>query len=121
MLGAPETIKTGPVQAAQIPEPAAQDGWKSDSSARMVCGEAERLAKMFGKSCSKQPMPFGGIFYLIEQGRSEISCHWVALPPETVLSPEAFSLHYGSGSAEWHQNFVEKLRNRMHGLSIFEG
>ena len=37
------------------------------------------------------------------------------------LSPEALSLHYGNGSAEWHQEFVGKLRNGNHGLSIFEG
>ena len=37
------------------------------------------------------------------------------------LKPDALALHYGSGSGEWHQDFVGKLRERTNGLSIFEG
>ena len=83
--------------------------------------EAERLASQFSKSYRKPAAPSGGTFYLIEQDRFDISCQTVTLPPGTILSSEAFSLHYGSGSGEWHQDFVGKLRERIHGLSIFEG
>ena len=83
--------------------------------------EAERLARRFSKDYSKPPKPFGGTFHLIEQNKAEIRCQEVSLPPATILSPEAFSLHYGSGGAEWHQVFITKLRSGTHGLSIFEG
>ena len=50
-----------------------------------------------------------------------INCHTVTLSPDTILDPETLSLHYGSSAGEWHQDFVGKLRERNHGLSIFEG
>jgi len=83
--------------------------------------EAERLVTQFSKTYVKPPAPSGGTFYLIQQDRFEIKCQIVTLSPDTILSPEALSLHYGSGSGEWHQDFVGKLRERNHGLSIFEG
>ena len=83
--------------------------------------EVERLVTQFSKTYLKPPTRAGGDFHLIEQGRNDISCHTVTLPPDTILSPEAISLHYGSGGGEWHQDFVGKLRERIHGLSIFEG
>jgi hypothetical protein len=83
--------------------------------------EAERLVAQFSKTYLKPATPSGGTFHLIEQARDHINCETVTLPPDTILSSEALSLHYGSGSAEWHQGFVEKLRGRIHGLSIFEG
>jgi hypothetical protein len=83
--------------------------------------EAERLVAQISKTCLKSPAPTGGTFYLIKQGRYEIECETVTLPLATILNAEAFSLHYGSGSAEWHQDFVGKLHQRIHGLSIFEG
>ena len=86
-----------------------------------TAAKAERLATEFGKTYFKQPAPCGGTFYLIEQGRHEISCHSVTLPPETILAPDALNLNYGSGSLKWHQDFVRKLNNGRAGLSIFEG
>ena len=83
--------------------------------------EAERLVTQFSKACLKSATPSGGDFCLIEQGREHIKCQTVTLPPETILKPEALSLHYGSGSGEWHQSFIGKLRERTNGLSIFEG
>ena len=83
--------------------------------------EAESLVAQFSEAYLKPPTPSGGTFYLIEQGQLEIGCQTVTLPPETILTPEALSLHYGIGSREWHKDFVEKLRKRNHGLSIFEG
>ena len=83
--------------------------------------EAERLVAQFSKTCLKSPAPTGGTFYLIKHGRYDIECEPVTLPLATILNAEAFSLHYGSGSAEWHQDFVGKLRQRIHGLAIFEG
>lgn len=83
--------------------------------------DAERLVTQFSKTYLKAPTPAGGEFRLIQQDRNEISCHCVSLPPETILTTEALNLHYGSGSAEWHQHFVGKLRERIHGLAIFEG
>jgi hypothetical protein len=83
--------------------------------------EAERLVAQISKTCLKSPAPTGGTFYLIKQGRYDIECETVTLPLATILNAEAFSLHYGSESAQWHQDFVGKLRQRIHGLAIFEG
>jgi hypothetical protein len=83
--------------------------------------EAERLVTQFSKAYLKPSAPSGGIFYLIQQDRYDIKCQIVTLSPETILSAEALSLHYGSGIGEWHQDFAGKLRERNHGLSIFEG
>jgi hypothetical protein len=83
--------------------------------------EAERLVAQLSKTCLKSPAPTGGTFYLIKQGRYDIECETVTLPLATILNEEAFSLHYGSDSAQWHQDFVGKLRQRIHGLAIFEG
>ena len=83
--------------------------------------EAERLVAQISKTCLKSPAPTGGTFYLIKQGRYDIECETVTLPLATILKTEAFSLHYGSDSTQWHQDFVGKLLDRNHGLSIFEG
>ena len=83
--------------------------------------DAERLVTQFSKTYLKPLTPTGGEFHLIQQDRFDISCRTVSLSSDTILTAEALSLHYGSGSGEWHQNFVEKLRERIHGLSIFEG
>jgi ATPase family associated with various cellular activities (AAA) len=83
--------------------------------------EAEQLVRRFSKAYHKPPAACGGTFYLIEQGRQEITCQTVTLPPATILSAESLSLHYGPGSDEWHRGFVEKLNHRANGLSIFEG
>jgi SpoVK/Ycf46/Vps4 family AAA+-type ATPase len=82
---------------------------------------AERLVKEFTKAYASPPAPSGGVFYLIEQRQNDIDCHTVTLPPTTILSAASLCLHYGSGIKEWHQAFVEKLRVRSNGLSIFEG
>ncbi|MCF7787058.1 MAG: ATP-binding protein [Prosthecobacter sp.] len=82
--------------------------------------EAERLVAKFGASYSKPPAPKGGSFYLIRTGR-EISRELVQLGTETILGDEVFSLHYGQGSYEWHEDFIAKLRSSSHGLTIFEG
>jgi ATPase family associated with various cellular activities (AAA) len=83
--------------------------------------EAERLVTQFSRTYTKSPVPSGGVFNLIAQVGEEIRCHTVSLPPDTILSTEALSLHYGAGSGEWHQEFTEKLHEKTHGLSIFEG
>jgi hypothetical protein len=83
--------------------------------------EAERLVTWFSKTYCKPPAPAGGVFNMIAEGRFGLDCQAVPLPPGTILSAEALSLRYGSGSGEWHQDFTEKLRERTHGLSIFEG
>jgi ATPase family associated with various cellular activities (AAA) len=82
--------------------------------------EAERLVTKFSECYRKPPTPRGGCFYLIRTGR-EISRELVLLGTETILTDEVFSLHYGQGSWEWHQDFIAKLRRSSHGLSIFEG
>jgi hypothetical protein len=84
---------------------------------------AERLVTRFSKAYSKPKpsTPSGGVFYLIQQDGDNIRCKEVSLSSDTILKPEALSLHYGSGSGEWHQSFIEKLRERIYGLSIFEG
>ena len=83
--------------------------------------DAERLVTQFSKTYLKPVTPAGGEFHLIQQDSSDINCHAVSLPPDTILSDESLSLHYGSGSGEWHQDFVGKLCESTHGLSIFEG
>jgi hypothetical protein len=83
---------------------------------------AERLVTQFSKAYSKpKATTSGGMFYLIQQDGDNIRCKEVSLSPDTILKPEALNLHYGSGSGEWHQSFIEKLRERIYGLSIFEG
>ena len=85
--------------------------------------EAERLAKNFGKAYALPPAKpdDGGDYYLIRMEAAEIKCHQVPLPATTLLTPEKFALHYGTGSEAWHQIFVEKLRAKDRGLTIFEG
>lgn len=83
-------------------------------------GEAEALANRFHQSYSKPPAPRAGCFYLIRTGR-EISRELVLLGTETILNEHVFSLHYGKGSWEWHEDFITRLRGSSHGLSIFEG
>jgi hypothetical protein len=85
--------------------------------------EAEQLVTKFSQKYRK-PMPptsDGGIYYLIQQDGDNIKTKEVSLSSDTVLKPEALALHYGSGSREWHQSFMEKLCKRTNGLSIFEG
>ena len=84
-------------------------------------GEAERLVAQFARVYTKPITPFGGAFYLIQQDGGSIKCQEVTLSPDTILSPETLSLHYGTGSGEWHQGFLTKLREKVNGLSIFEG
>ena len=84
--------------------------------------EAERLVMRFNKTYLMPPTPSGGDFCLIEQAElGLIGCRKITLPSDTILSAEAFRLHYGNGSGEWHQDYIEKLSARNHGLSIFEG
>jgi hypothetical protein len=82
--------------------------------------EAERLVTKFSETYHKPPVPNGGSFYLITTGK-EISIETVPLGAETLLGDEAFTLHYGDGSREWHLDFTGKVRASNHGLSIFEG
>ncbi len=82
--------------------------------------DAERLVSQFSENYSKPPAPRGGCFYLIRTGR-EISRELVMLGTETILDEHIFSLHYGNGSWEWHEDFIKRLRGSSHGLSIFEG
>lgn len=85
--------------------------------------EADRLVAQFGKKYSK-PKPAaaaGGIFHLIQFDGDNIRTKEVALSNDTILKPEAISLHYGSGGSEWHQKFVKKLHDKNNGLSILEG
>jgi hypothetical protein len=83
--------------------------------------EAESIVSQFSKTYCKPTAPSGGDFHLIQQDGSSINCHTVSLPPETILSDETLNLHYGSGSGEWHEDFVRKLEERINGLSILEG
>lgn len=88
-----------------------------------TAAEAERLVTDFsGKYHKPKPLvPTGGTFHLIQLDGRSIETKAVTLSVETILKPEAFDLHYGSGSTEWHQNYIVQLRDRANGLSIFEG
>ena len=83
--------------------------------------EAERLINEFSKKYHTPKPATGGIFHLIQFSENGIRTREVTLSIETILKPEAFSLHYGSGSGEWHQGYVKKLHGRTNGLTIFEG
>jgi hypothetical protein len=85
--------------------------------------EAEGLAKEFAKAYSKPSAKSdaGGDFYLMQIETSDIKCHKVTLPPDTILTEETLDFHYGAGSHAWHQGFVEKLRLKDRGLTLFEG
>ena len=86
--------------------------------------EAERLVSEFSKKYQSPKSASGGIFYLIqfsEKSENSIRTKEVTLSLETILKPEAFSLHYGTGSGEWHQGYVKKLHGKTNGLTIFEG
>ncbi len=84
--------------------------------------EAEALAIKFATTC-KQPAKsdVGGDYHLIQADASEITCHKVSLPLDTILTSETINFHYGSGSDVWHQGFMEKLRAKDRGLTLFEG
>ena len=85
--------------------------------------EAEWLVTQFSQKY-RSPMPAasaGGVFYLIQQVGDSIRTKEVSLSPDTVLTPELLALHYGSDSAEWHQGFMARLRERANGLSVLEG
>jgi hypothetical protein len=85
--------------------------------------EAEQLVLQFSQKYRKPAPPAlnSGTFHLIQQDDDKIKTREVPLSPDTVLKPEALALRYGSGSQEWHQNFIEQLRGRKCGLSILEG
>ena len=84
--------------------------------------EAERIVRDFTAAYGNIKTPGGGSFQLIRKEQyNEIKCENVDLAPETVLSEEAFALHYPADSGDWHRGFVEKLIGRKNGLSILEG
>lgn len=83
--------------------------------------EAEQIVDWFKTRYGKPPQPSGGSFHLIRQGPSEISLEIVPLPADTILDPDTFRLHYGTETAQWQEGFLENLRTRNHGISIFEG
>ena len=85
--------------------------------------EAESLVKNFAEAYSKVVVKAatGGEFNLIQMEGSEIKCHKIKLPASTLLTSEALKAHYGTGSEDWHEGLVKKLRARDRGLCIFEG
>jgi hypothetical protein len=87
----------------------------------LTAAEAERLAKWFEeKYAAPAPQKKEGTFHLIEL-HHDIDSREVPLSSKTFLSDEAFVLHYGTGSREWHDDFITRLRDKPNGLSIFEG
>jgi hypothetical protein len=64
--------------------------------------------------------PSGGFFQLLKVNY-DVQCETVLLPESTALDEESFALHYGVHGLEWHAGFVERLRERDRGISIFEG
>ena len=85
-------------------------------------GEAETIAKRFDQAYRKPPVKsVPGGYYLIQVEPSVIKCHRVSLPLDTILTTASLNFHYGTGSEAWHLDYVEKLRTKDRGLSIFEG
>jgi len=83
---------------------------------------AERLCIDFGKKYTKPPAEDRvGSFYLIEGGTRGFQTKLVQMSTETVLTQNAFKLHYGDKGWDWHRRFAEKLTQKQNGLSIFEG
>ena len=88
-----------------------------------TANEAERLATDFGRKF-REPISTaisGGMFHLIQFEANGIKTREVVLSLETLLKPETINLHYGSGSGEWHQDYVKKLHGKNNGLTILEG
>lgn len=88
-----------------------------------TANESERVVTEFSKKFSR-PKPAassGGMFYLIQLDGDNIKAKEVALSNDTILKPEALSLHYGNGGSEWHLDYVKKLQRKNNGLSILEG
>lgn len=83
--------------------------------------EAQALATKFHQAYALPAAPAGGSFYLINVKPTDITCEVVPLGAETILPDDAFSLHYGTGSLDWHREFTAKLNTSNHGLSILEG
>ena len=84
--------------------------------------EAKRLVTEFAKNYRKPPEPSGGAFRLVKYGSGrDIDCVTVRLPPDSILSAETFSLHYGDHAWSWHEQFVAKLSASRSGLSILQG
>jgi hypothetical protein len=64
--------------------------------------------------------PTGGFFQLLKVNY-DVQCETVLLPESTVLAEDDFALRYGAHGLHWHTSFVEQLRERDRGISIFEG
>lgn len=83
--------------------------------------ETDRIVKQFTETYGLVPDHPGGSFQLIRHERFEIKCENVILDPESVLGERAFALHYPAGGTRWHGEFVNRLIESRHGLSILEG
>lgn len=83
--------------------------------------ETDRIVKQFTESYGLVQDHPGGSFQLIRHERFEIKCENVILDPESVLGERTLALHYPCGGTRWHGEFVNRLLESRHGLSILEG
>jgi hypothetical protein len=85
-----------------------------------VEGAKEVLAAFDKEYRIVEKNPTGGFFQLLKVNY-DVQCETVLLPESTVLDTEDFALRYGAQGLHWHTSFVEQLRARDRGISIFEG
>jgi hypothetical protein len=85
-----------------------------------VAGAQELLAAFDNAYRIVEANPCGGSFQLLKVNY-EVQCETVVLPDSSSLDEEDFALRYGARGLEWHLHFVEQLRTRDRGISIFEG
>ncbi len=85
--------------------------------------EASSLVKKFAETYLKAAVKnaTSGEYNLIRTEPTEIKCHKVTLPPNTLLTADTLNLHYGDGGEVWHESLVKKLLTKDRGLCIFEG
>ncbi len=77
----------------------------------------ERLRKAFLQQ-SPPPHP---TFQIVKYSCNTIETESVRLGDGSALDTETLALHYGPEFPGWHETFVQSLRERPTGLSIFDG
>ena len=85
--------------------------------------EARRIVEWFHQEYREAHAAprVAGDFYLIKSSFNGAGSVKVTLTDNTVLSPEAFALHYNAQTVQWHERFIQTLRTKAHGVAILEG
>ena len=81
-----------------------------------AAAEAVSQLKLYQKPEDRKPS-----FKLISMSGNHPSTQPVKLEQVAPLSEQELSLHYGEGFTDWERTWLERLRQRSSGLSIFHG